>query len=96
MHSTQMDDEFDVEALLTAQAGLNDEEDGLSDDQESTRNQDRDLERVKGGFHSQIAKIHVSSSDANIHYNLRSIGSVVSFISGIDEALANQQEERLL
>ena len=38
MHSTQMDDEFDVEALLTAQAGLNDEDDGLSEDQDSARN----------------------------------------------------------
>lgn len=43
-----------------------------------------------------MAKIHVSSSDSNIHYNLRSIGSVVSFISGIDDALANQQEDKLL
>lgn len=54
------------------------------------------MEKLKGSFHSQMPRIHVSSSDSNIHYNLRSIGSVVSFIAGIDEALANQQEERLL
>ena len=43
MHSTQMDDEFDVEALLTAQAGLNDEDDALSDEHESARNEDKEF-----------------------------------------------------
>ncbi len=89
-----MDDEFDVEALLTAQgAGMND--DDVSSDEHESKGDDASVkgetDRAKGSKQGRhMARIHVTSSDTGIHYNHKSIGSVVSFIAGIDEALANQ------